>query len=204
MQYSLIQSNGSHRNIELADSIFGSKFNEALVHQVVCAYSANKRQGTHSQKTKAEVSGGGKKPWRQKGTGRARAGSIRSPLWRGGGATFAVKPRDYSQKVNKKMYRNAMRSILSELVRSDRLIVMETISVNEPKTRIIAKHLKMLDAQHVMIILDSMNETFYLAARNLPDVKLCFSGNINPMDLVKYRKTIIVFSALKKLEENLL
>jgi large subunit ribosomal protein L4 len=204
MKGSLIQQDGSSQPIELADQVFNCSFNEPLVHQVTCFYAAGARQGTHAQKTRAEVRGGGKKPRPQKGTGRARAGSIRSPLWRGGGATFAVKPRDYSQKINKKMHRRAMCSILSVLMTSNRLIITDTLTVASPKTRELIAQLKKFNVQRVIIVLDRMDEMLYLASRNLPDVKLYFSGKVNPMDLIKYPHTIITLPALKKLEESLL
>lgn len=203
MQYSLVQQDGGKQPLEISDAIFGCSFNEPLVHQVICAYEASLRQGTHAQKTRGEVSGGGKKPWRQKGTGRARAGSIRSPLWRGGGATFAVKPRDYNQKINKKMYRGAIRSILSGLLASERLIIVDDIAMTETKTKVLLNHLKTLEATKAIIIVNEVNMPLYLAARNLPHVKLCLSTNINPTDLMRYQKTVITLPALKMLEENL-
>jgi large subunit ribosomal protein L4 len=204
MKSVLIQQDGSSQPIELADQVFKCDFNEALVHQVTCFYAAGARQGTHAQKTRAEVSGGGKKPWRQKGLGKARAGSIRSPLWRGGGATFAVKPRDYTQKINKKMYRGAMRSILSVLLTSNRLIVTDALTMTAPKTKVLAARLAQLNATRVMLVLDSGNEMVYLASRNLPDVKLCLVSQVSPADLIKYPNTIITLPALKWLEEHLL
>jgi large subunit ribosomal protein L4 len=204
MQHAVIQHDGSSQVVELSDIVFSCKFNEPLVHQVICATAASERQGTHAQKNRAEVRGGGKKPWRQKGTGRARAGSIRSPIWRGGGAAFAVKPRDYAQKVNKKMYRGAMRSILSELIKLERLIVLSEFSVNESKTRELVKKLQALDAEHTMIVTSTFDEKLYLASRNLPNIKLCFYPSINVIDLIKYQKTIITLPVLKQIEESLL
>ena len=154
--------------VEVADATFGKEFNEALVHQVVTAYLAGGRQGTRAQKNRSDVRGGGKKPWRQKGTGRARAGTIRSPLWRSGGVTFAARPQDYTQKVNRKMYRAAMRSILSELVRQERLVAIEEFSVEAPKTKQVAAKLKELNLEKVLIVTEEVDETLYLAARNLP------------------------------------
>jgi large subunit ribosomal protein L4 len=203
MQRSFIGQDGTTQTLDLADTIFKVDFNGPLVHQIVCAYAAGERQGTHAQKTRGEVSGGGSKPWRQKGTGRARAGSIRSPIWRGGGATFAVKPRDYSQKINKKMYRGAMRSILSDLLATDRLIITDTLAISEPKTRQLMAKLSALDAKQALLVLNEIDMPLYLAARNIPHIKLCLSNNINPADLMRYKKTVITVSALKTLEESL-
>ncbi|MGI9339525.1 MAG: 50S ribosomal protein L4, partial [Psychrobacter sp.] len=158
--------------VELSDTAFGREFNEALVHQVVTAYLAGARQGTRAQKTRAEVSGGGIKPWRQKGTGRARAGSIRSPIWRSGGRAFAAKPQDWSQKVNRKMYRGAMQCILAELIRQERLILVEEISVSAPKTKELIAKLNELDAPRALIVTKEVDENLYLAARNIPHVNV--------------------------------
>src|SRR5690554_5390526 len=153
--------------VEVTDATFGKEFNEALVHQVVTAYLAGGRQGTRAQKNRSQVSGGGKKPFRQKGTGRARAGTIRSPLWRSGGVTFAARPQDHSQKVNRKMYRAAMRAILSELVRQDRLVLVEELAVQAPKTKELVQKLQELELQNVLIIADDVEQNLYLAARNI-------------------------------------
>ncbi|MGB0213797.1 50S ribosomal protein L4, partial [Algiphilus sp.] len=161
---------GADKAVEVSETTFGREFNEALVHQVVVAYLAGARQGTRAQKTRAEVRGGGRKPWRQKGTGRARAGSIRSPIWRGGGTTFAARPQDHSQKVNRKMYRGAMRSILSELVRQDRLVVVEQFAAETPKTKALVGQLAALSVSNVLIVTEGMDENLYLASRNLKDV----------------------------------
>ncbi|MCL5425266.1 50S ribosomal protein L4 [Halomonas sp. NPDC076908] len=189
--------------VEVADATFGKEFNEALVHQVVTAYLAAGRQGTRAQKSRSDVRGGGKKPWRQKGTGRARAGTIRSPLWRSGGVTFAARPQDYTQKVNRKMYRAAMRSILSELVRQERLVAVEEFSVDAPKTKQVAAKLKELNLEKVLIVTEEVDETLYLAARNLPHVDVVNVAAADPVSLVAFDKVLITVSALRKFEENL-
>ncbi|HCR97024.1 MULTISPECIES: 50S ribosomal protein L4 [Halomonas] len=189
--------------VEVADATFGKEFNEALVHQVVTAYLAGGRQGTSAQKSRSDVRGGGKKPWRQKGTGRARAGTIRSPLWRSGGVTFAARPQDYTQKVNRKMYRAAMRSILSELVRQERLVAIEEFSVEAPKTKQVAAKLKELNLEKVLIVTEEMDETLYLAARNLPHVDVVDVAAADPVSLVAFDKVLVTVSALRKFEEKL-
>ena len=189
--------------IELSDVAFGREFNEALVHQVVTAYLAGGRQGSKAQKTRGDVSGGGKKPFKQKGTGRARAGSIRSPIWRGGGKTFAARPQDWSQKVNRKMYRGAMQCILAELVRQDRLILIEEISVESPKTKDLLVKLQALNATKALIITDAVDENLYLAARNLPHVDVIDTAAVDPVSLIAFEKVIMSVSAAKKLEVEL-
>ena len=189
--------------VEVADATFGKEFNEALVHQVVTAYLAGGRQGTRAQKNRSDVRGGGKKPWRQKGTGRARAGTIRSPLWRSGGVTFAARPQDYTQKVNRKMYRAAMRSILSELVRQERLVAVDAFSVDVPKTKQVAAKLKELDLEKVLIVTEEADETLYLAARNLPHVDVVEVAAADPVSLVAFDKVLVTVSALRKFEEKL-
>ena len=189
--------------VEVADATFGKEFNEALVHQVVTAYLAGGRQGTRAQKNRSDVRGGGKKPWRQKGTGRARAGTIRSPLWRSGGVTFAARPQDFSQKVNRKMYRAAMRSILSELVRQERLVAIEEFSVEAPKTKQVAAKLKELNLEKVLIVTEEVDETLYLAARNLPHVDVVDVAAADPVILVAFDKVLVTVSALRKFEEKL-
>lgn len=189
--------------VEVADATFGKEFNEALVHQVVTAYLAGGRQGTRAQKSRSDVRGGGKKPWRQKGTGRARAGTIRSPLWRSGGVTFAARPQDHSQKVNRKMYRAAMRSILSELVRQERLIAIEEFSVEAPKTKQVAAKLKELNLEKVLIVTEEIDEKLYLAARNLPHVDVVDVAAADPVSLVAFDKVLVTVSALRKFEEKL-
>ncbi len=189
--------------LQVSDAVFGADFKEPLVHQVVTAYLAGARAGTKAQKNRSAVSGGGKKPWRQKGTGRARAGTIRSPLWRGGGVTFAAQPRSYAQKVNKKMYRGALRSILSELVRQDRLVVVDDFSVDAPKTKGLVTKLRELDLDDVLIVTESLDENLYLAARNLHRVDVRDSDQLDPVSLVGFEKVLITAEALKKVEERL-
>ena len=189
--------------VTVSEVAFGKEFNEPLVHQVVTAYMAAGRQGSKAQKTRSEVSGGGKKPWRQKGTGRARAGTIRSPLWRSGGVTFAAKPRDFEQKVNRKMYRGAMRCILSELVRQDRLVVVDSFDVSEPKTKALVAKLKDLGAQSALIVAADVSENLYLAARNLPKVDVCDVQAADPVSLIAHEKVVVTVDALKKIEELL-
>ena len=189
--------------IEVSERTFGGEFNETLVHQAVVAYMAGGRQGTRAQKTRSEVSGGGKKPWRQKGTGRARAGTIRSPIWRSGGTTFAAKPQDHSQKLNKKMYRAAMRSILAELVRQDRLVVVDDFAVAAPKTKELAAKLAGLGLNDVLIVSESVDQSLYLAARNLPHVDVRDVQGSDPVSLIAYDKVLITVSAVKKFEELL-
>lgn len=189
--------------VELSEVVFGREFNEALVHQVVTAYLAGGRQGSRAQKTKAEVSGGGKKPWRQKGTGRARAGSIRSPIWRSGGVTFAAKPQDWSQKVNKKMYRGAMQCILAELVRQDRLILVDEIKLSAPKTKDLVAKLKELNAPKALIVTEQVDENLYLSARNIPHVNVLGSKEVDPVSLIAYDKVIMSVDAAKQFNEKL-
>ena len=189
--------------LEVSETTFGREFNEALVHQVVVAYAAGARQGTRAQKNRSDVSGGGKKPWRQKGTGRARSGTIRSPIWVGGGVTFAARPQDHSQKVNKKMYRGAVRSILSELVRQDRLIVVEKFSVEAPKTQELKAKLKELDLKDVLIITEELDENLFLAARNLYKVDVRDVQGIDPVSLIAFDKVLVTADAVKKIEESL-
>lgn len=195
-----MQGSGS---VDVADSTFGADFNESLVHQVVTAFLAGGRAGTKAQKNRAAVSGGGAKPWRQKGTGRARAGTIRSPIWVGGGRTFAAKPRDHSQKVNRKMYRGALRSILSELVRQDRLVVTESITMDAPKTRELADKLKKLDMDNVLIVNEAFDEKVFLSARNLQNVGICDAASVDPVVLMRFEKVLITLPALKLIEERL-
>ncbi len=187
--------------LEVSETTFGRDFNEALIHQVVTAYAAASRQGTRAQKTRSEVSGGGKKPWRQKGTGRARAGTIRSPIWRSGGVTFAAKPQDHSQKVNKKMYRGAIRSILSELVRQDRLIVVEKFAVEAPKTKELVAKLKGLELNDVLIVTPEVDENLFLAARNLYKVDVRDVAGIDPVSLIAFDKVLVTADAVKQIEE---
>ena len=189
--------------IEVCERTFGGEFNETLVHQAVVAYMAGGRQGTRAQKTRSEVSGGGKKPWRQKGTGRARAGTIRSPIWRSGGVTFAAKPQDHSQKLNKKMYRAALRSILYELVRLDRLVVVEDFAVEAPKTKALLGKLNGMGLSDVLIVTEAVDQNLYLAARNLPHVDVRDVQGTDPVSLIAFDKVLVTVSAVKKFEELL-
>jgi len=189
--------------LEVSEATFGRDFNEALVHQVVVAYGAGARQGSKAQKTRSEVRGGGKKPWRQKGTGRARAGTIRSPIWVGGGRAFAAKPQDHSQKVNKKMYRGAIRSILSELVRQERLVVVEKFGVDAPKTKALVAKLNELELNDVLIVTSEVEENLFLAARNLYKVDVRDVQGIDPVSLIAFEKVLITADAVKQLEESL-
>lgn len=189
--------------VDVSEVAFGKEFNEPLVHQVVTAYLAGARQGSKAQKNRSEVSGGGKKPWRQKGTGRARAGTIRSPIWRSGGVTFAASPSDHSQKVNRKMYRGAMRCILSELVRQERLVVVEELKVDKPKTKDLLAKLKELNAEKALIVSEGIDENLYLSARNLPHVDVSDVQAADPVSLVAHEKVIMTVGALKKFEEML-
>lgn len=194
-------SGGSSEMIDVSEATFAREFNEPLVHQVVVAIMAAERAGTKAQKTRAERRGGGIKPWRQKGTGRARAGSIRSPLWRKGGITFAATPRDFSQKMNKKMYRNAMRSVLSELIRQGRLIVVKEFAVEQPKTKELLLKLNAFGLDDVLIVTDYIEESLYLASRNVPKVAVAEPDMINPLWLIRYDRVLITEKALRELEE---
>ncbi|WP_296063004.1 50S ribosomal protein L4 [uncultured Amphritea sp.] len=194
---------GAGGSVEVSDLAFGKEFNESLVHQVVTAYLAGGRQGTKAQKNRAAVSGGGAKPWRQKGTGRARAGTIRSPLWRTGGVTFAAQPRDHAQKVNKKMYRAAMRCILSELVRQERLVVVDSFQVDAPKTKQFVAKLNELELTNALLITEDVEQNLYLAARNVPHVDVRDAAGIDPVSLVGFEKVVVTVPALKKIEEAL-
>lgn len=194
---------GAKGAVEVSEATFGREFNEALVHQVVTAYAAGARQGSKAQKTRSEVSGGGKKPWRQKGTGRARAGTIRSPIWRSGGVTFAAKPQDHSQKVNKKMYRGAIQSILSELVRQERFVVVENFEVETPKTKALAAKLNEMSLKDVLIITEEVSENLFLAARNLYKVDVRDAATIDPVSLIAFDKIVVTAGAVKQIEEML-
>lgn len=190
-------------SVEASEVVFGREFNEALVHQVVTAYLAGARQGTRKQKTRSEVSGGGRKPWRQKGTGRARAGTIRSPIWVGGGRAFAARPQDHSQKVNRKMYRAAMQCILAELVRQERLVVVEEFAIAEAKTKAMVAKLAELNADDALVVTEAVETDLYLAARNIPKVDVVDASGVNPVSLVGGEKVIMTVGALKKIEEML-
>jgi large subunit ribosomal protein L4 len=189
--------------LQVSDAAFGQKYNESLVHQVITAYRNGGRAGTKAQLTKAEVRGGGKKPWAQKGTGQARAGSSRSPIWVGGGRAFAAKPRDFSQKVNRKMYRGAITSMLSELARTERLIVANDIPLEAPKTRLLASQLKKWELENVLIVVEALDEKLFLAARNLPHVEVLEVSRLNPLSLASYDKVLATVGAVKMIEERL-
>ena len=194
-------SSTKNQDINISDNAFSKDFNESLVHQAVVSFMAGSRQGTSKQKTRSEVRGGGKKPYRQKGTGRARAGTIRSPLWRGGGVTFAATPRDYSKKINKKMYRAAIRSIFSELLRQGRLVAIEQPVLEKPKTKEIANFLKEFSLIKVLIITDEIDINLYLSSRNIPNVDIITVREINPVNLLKAQKVAVTAEAFKKIEE---
>ena len=189
--------------VTLSDAAFARDYNEALVHQLVTAYLAGARQGSKAQKNRADVSGGGAKPWRQKGTGRARAGTSRGPIWRSGGVTFAARPRDYDQKLNKKMYRAAMQAIWSELVRQDRLVVVDSFDVADHKTKAFAAKLDGMDLTNVLIVDAEVNKNVYLASRNLPNVAVAEADGVDPVSLISFEKVLVTVSALKKVEEML-
>lgn len=189
--------------IQLSDAAFGRSYNEALVHQVVTAYMAAGRSGTKAQKTRAEVRGGGKKPWSQKGTGQARAGSIRSPIWVGGGRAFAAKPRDFSQKVNRKMYRAAMQTMVSQLVRQDRLVAVESIELTAPRTKLLISKLAEFGLTRALILVEAYEEKLFLAARNVPHVEVMAVSSLDPLSLVKHDKVIATVAALKLLDQRL-
>jgi len=194
---------GGSSELQLSEATFGHDYNEALVHQVLTAYRNAGRAGTKAQLTKAEVRGGGKKPHSQKGTGQARAGSTRSPIWVGGGRAFAAKPRSFEQKVNRKMYRGALRSMLSELVRQDRLVVTQGIDLEAPKTRLLAAQLKSLSLDNVLIVVEAIEEKLFLAARNLPHVDVLPVTALNPLALASYDKVLMTVGAIKLIEERL-
>jgi large subunit ribosomal protein L4 len=195
--------NAAAGTVSVSDVAFAREYNEDLVHQVVTAYMAGARQGTRAQKTRSEVAGGGKKPWRQKGSGRARAGTIRSPIWRSGGVAFAARPQDHSQKVNRKMYRAALRSIMSELARQDRLVVVESLDLAAPKTKLLAQQLGEYGLDSVLIVSAEVGENLYLAARNLHKVDVRDVDGIDPVSLIGHEKVMITVDAVKKFEEML-
>ena len=204
MELSVVKpGNKAAGTVAVSEANFAREYNEALVHQVVTAYLSGARQGTRAQKTRSEVAGGGKKPWRQKGTGRARAGTIRSPIWRSGGVTFAAKPQDHSHKVNRKMYRAAMRSILSELARTDRLMIVEALDVEQPKTQLLVEALKGYGVDNVLIVADNVDKNLYLASRNLHKVDVRDVEGADPVSLIAYDKVMITVEAVKKFEEAL-
>jgi large subunit ribosomal protein L4 len=189
--------------LQVSEAAFGHKFNEALVHQVITAYRAAGRSGTKAQKSRAEVRGGGRKPWSQKGTGQARAGSNRSPIWVGGGKTFAAKPRSFEQKVNRKMYRGALRSMLSELARTESLVVTDALALEAPKTKLLAGQLKAWSLESVLIVIEATDEKLFLAARNLPHVEVIEASALNPLSLARHPKVLMTVGAVKMLEERL-
>ncbi len=203
MELKIATPEGNGGTVDVSEVTFGREFNQDLVHQAVVAYMAGARQGTKAQKTRAEVSGGGKKPWRQKGTGRARAGTIRSPLWRTGGTTFAAKPRNHEQKLNKKMYRGAIRCILSELARQERLVVVEDFALESPKTKALVQKLAQYDVSEALIVTEDVTESLYLSARNLHKVDVCDVSGVNPVSLIGFDKVVVTVAALKKFEEVL-
>lgn len=194
---------GGKGSVDLSDDNFAVSFKEALIHQVVTAYLAGGRSGTSAQKSRAQVSGGGKKPWRQKGTGRARAGTIRSPIFTGGGQTFARSTRDYSQKINRKMYRGAMRSIVSELARQERLVVVKELTVKAPSTKDMAAKLEKLGVTHGLIVLAEDDNNVMLSVRNIPNIEITTVSDLNPVSLVAYEKILITADAVKTLDEKL-
>jgi large subunit ribosomal protein L4 len=198
-----LKSVNGDSTLQVSEATFGGKFNEALVHQVITAYRNAGRSGTKAQKSRAEVRGGGKKPHAQKGTGQARAGSSRSPIWVGGGKTFAAKPRDFAQKVNRKMYRGAIRSMLAQLARTERLLVTEGIVLEAPKTRLLANQLKAWSLPSVLIVVEATDEKLYLAARNLPNVEVIEVTALNPLSLAAYDKVLMTVGAVKLIEERL-
>jgi large subunit ribosomal protein L4 len=204
MKLKLVGKGAQSQDVQVSDATFAREFNEALVHQVVTAYRAAGRAGTKAQKTKAEVRGGGIKPWRQKGTGQARAGSIRSPIWVGGGRAFAAKPRDFSQKVNRKMYRGAMQVMLSELARQDRLVVVDSIELEAPKTRLLVQQLSELKlGEDVLVVIEALDEKLTLASRNLPDVDVLPVSALDPVSLARHDKVLATVAAVRLLEEKL-
>jgi large subunit ribosomal protein L4 len=198
-----ITIHNSEKKVSVSDDAFAASFNEALVHQLVVSYMASARAGTKAQKSRSAVSGGGAKPWRQKGTGRARAGTIRSPIWRSGGVTFAATPRDFSKKLNKKMYRVGMRSLVSELVRQDRLILIDKLGVTEPRTKQMQARLEELGVNDALVLTDGLDSAVYLAARNIPNIQVMDISIVDPVSLIQQEKVVIDEAALKKLEERL-
>ncbi len=203
MELAIASSTGNGATLEVSDATFGREFNEDLVHQAVTAYLAGARQGTKAQKSRSEVSGGGRKPWRQKGTGRARAGTIRSPLWRSGGTTFAAKPRDHAQKLNRKMYRAALSAILSELARQGRLVVVDDFAVTQPKTKELCGKLAALGLSDVLIVTEEVSENLWLSSRNLHRVDVSDVAAVDPVRLIGHEKVLMTVPAVKKIEEVL-
>lgn len=203
MELNIATPEGAKGTVSVSDVAFGKEFNQDLVHQAVVAYMAGSRQGTKAQKNRAAVAGGGKKPWRQKGTGRARAGTNSSPIWRSGGVTFAAQPRDHSQKLNKKMYRAALRCILSELTRQERLVVVENFDLEAPKTKALVAKMAQFDISNALIVTEDINENLYLASRNLHKVDVRDVQGVDPVALIRFDKIVVTVEALKKFEEIL-
>lgn len=203
MELAIATPKGKKGTVEVSELAFGKEFNQDLIHQTVVAFLAGARQGTRAQKNRSAVSGGGRKPFRQKGTGRARAGTIRSPLWRSGGVTFAAQPQDHSQKLNRKMYRSAMQSIVSELARQERLIVVEKFELKEPKTKGLVSKLADYGLSEALIVTEEVSENLYLASRNLHKVDVCDTAALDPVSLINFDKVVVTVAALKKLEEIL-
>ena len=203
MELAIATPKGNKGTVEVSEAAFGIEFNQDLIHQTVVAFLAGARQGTKAQKNRSAVSGGGRKPFRQKGTGRARAGTIRSPLWRSGGVTFAAQPQDHSQKLNRKMYRSAMRSIVSELARQERLIVVEDFDLDAPKTKGLVAKLAEFGLSEALIVTEEVSENLYLSARNLHKVEICDTAAVDPVSLINFDKVVVTVAALKKLEEIL-
>ena len=203
MELAIATPKGNTGTVEVSELAFGKEFNQDLIHQTVVAFLAGARQGTKAQKNRSAVSGGGRKPFRQKGTGRARAGTIRSPLWRSGGVTFAAQPQDHSQKLNRKMYRSAMQSIVSELARQERLIVVENFELKEPKTKGLVTKLAQFGLSEALIVTEEVSENLYLASRNLHKVDVCDTAALDPVSLINFDKVVVTVAALKKLEEIL-
>ena len=203
MELAIATPKGKKGTVEVSELAFGKEFNQDLIHQTVVAFLAGARQGTRAQKNRSAVSGGGRKPFRQKGTGRARAGTIRSPLWRSGGVTFAAQPQDHSQKLNRKMYRSAMQSIVSELARQERLVVVEKFELKEPKTKGLVSKLADFGLSEALIVTEKVSENLYLASRNLHKVEVCDTAALDPVSLINFDKVVVTVAALKKLEEIL-
>jgi large subunit ribosomal protein L4 len=203
MELNIATAKGNSGTVEVSDAAFGKEYNQDLVHQAVTAYLAGARQGTRAQKNRAAVAGGGRKPWSQKGSGRARAGTIRSPIWRSGGVTFAAQPQDHSQKLNRKMYRAALRSILSELARQERLVVVEEFDLDAPKTKALVQKLGDFGLQDVLIVTEEVSENLYLSSRNLHKVDVRDVVGVDPVSLIRFEKVLVTVPALKKIEEML-
>jgi large subunit ribosomal protein L4 len=205
MEIKVTANNGSDSgsSITVSDTVFSRDFNEDLVHQVVTAYMAAGRAGTKAQKNRSAVSGGGAKPWRQKGTGRARAGTSRSPIWRSGGVTFAAQPRNYSKKVNKKMHRAAMQAILSELARQERLIIVDSLAQETPKTKELFSKLRGMGLENALLVTDQYDENLHLSSRNIVNVEAIHAGAVNPVSLIAHENVVMTTDAIKKIEEQL-